>query len=97
MDLRDITGQFTNTVVLHVVLKDFNDIIDNKIDCSPSTEQPGLQFLIQLSQLGLYDIYQALYLNTELFTMRNGIKIKISQARISLTYNKGHCRKLALY
>ncbi|CAB5387718.1 unnamed protein product [Rhizophagus irregularis] len=40
-----------NTVVLHVVLGDFNDIIDNKIDRSPSTEQPGSQFLIQLAQL----------------------------------------------
>ncbi|GET53518.1 hypothetical protein GLOIN_2v1775230 [Rhizophagus irregularis DAOM 181602=DAOM 197198] len=38
-----------NTVVLHVVLGDFNDTIDNKIDHSPSTEQPGSQFLIQLA------------------------------------------------
>ncbi|PKY53074.1 hypothetical protein RhiirA4_471096 [Rhizophagus irregularis] len=45
-----------NTVILHVVLSDFNDTINNKIDQSPSTGQSESQFLIQLSQLGLYDV-----------------------------------------
>ncbi|RGB30759.1 hypothetical protein C1646_764962 [Rhizophagus diaphanus] len=72
-----------NTVVLHVVLGDFNDIIDNKIDCLPSTEQPGSQFLIQLLQLGLYDVCRALYLNTELFTHEKWDKNKDKSSPIS--------------
>ncbi|PKY58148.1 hypothetical protein RhiirA4_429498, partial [Rhizophagus irregularis] len=76
-----------NTVVLHVVLGDFNDTIDNKIDRSPSTEQPGSQFLIQLMQLELYDVCQALYSDTELFTHEKWDKNKdksrpISRSRI---------------
>ncbi|PKC50102.1 hypothetical protein RhiirA1_487414, partial [Rhizophagus irregularis] len=65
-----------NTVVLHIVLGDFNDTIDNKIDRSPSTEQPGSQFLIQLSQLGLYDVCRALYPDIELFTYEKWNKNK---------------------
>ncbi|CAG8748869.1 466_t:CDS:2, partial [Rhizophagus irregularis] len=61
---------------LHVVLGDFNDTIDNKIDRSPSTEQPGSQFLIQLAQLGLYDVCRALYPDTELFTYEKWDKNK---------------------
>ncbi|PKC52689.1 hypothetical protein RhiirA1_480927 [Rhizophagus irregularis] len=80
MAIEEYNRSIHNTVVLHIVLGDFNDTIDNKIDCSPSTEQLGLQFLIQLSQLGLYDVCQALYLNTELFTHENEIKIRINQA-----------------
>ncbi|PKK57803.1 hypothetical protein RhiirC2_797372 [Rhizophagus irregularis] len=63
-----INRSIHNTIVLHVVLDDFNDIIDNKIDRSPNTKQPESQFLIQLLQLGLYDVCRALYLDTELFT-----------------------------
>ncbi|RGB30729.1 hypothetical protein C1646_764929 [Rhizophagus diaphanus] len=62
---------------------DFNDIIDNKIDHLPSTEQPGSQFLIQLSQLELYDICRALYLDTELFTHEKWDKNKDKSSPIS--------------
>jgi len=68
-----------NTVIMHVVLGDFNDTINNKIDRSPSTGQPGFQFLIQLSQLGLYDMCRALYPDAELFTHEKWDKNKIDQ------------------
>ncbi|EXX64498.1 hypothetical protein RirG_142120 [Rhizophagus irregularis DAOM 197198w] len=60
----------------YAVERDFNDTIDNKIDRSPSTEQPGSQFLIQLAQLGLYDVCRALYPDTELFTYEKWDKNK---------------------
>ncbi|CAG8777396.1 18140_t:CDS:1, partial [Rhizophagus irregularis] len=72
-----------NTVVLHIVLGDFSDTIDNKIDRSPSTEQPGSQFLIQLAQLGLYDVCRALYPDTELFTHEKWDKNKDKSSHIS--------------
>ncbi|EXX62137.1 hypothetical protein GLOIN_2v1775230 [Rhizophagus irregularis DAOM 181602=DAOM 197198] len=72
-----------NTVVLHIVLGDFSDTIDNKIDRSPSTEQPGSQFLIQLAQLGLYDVCRALYPDTELFTHEKWDKNKDKSSPIS--------------
>ncbi|EXX74278.1 hypothetical protein RirG_052600 [Rhizophagus irregularis DAOM 197198w] len=72
-----------NTVVLHVVLGDFNDMINNKIDRSPSTRQPGSQFLIQLSQLGLYDVCRVLYPDAELFTHEKWDKNKNRSASIS--------------
>jgi hypothetical protein len=34
-----------NTIILHVILGDFNDTFDNKIDRSPSTSQPCFPFL----------------------------------------------------
>ncbi|CAB4429024.1 unnamed protein product [Rhizophagus irregularis] len=85
---QDIKSKVYSIVfILHVVLGDFNDTIDNKIDRSPSTEQPGSQFLIQLSQLGLYDVCRALYPDTELFTHEKWDKNKdksnpISRSRI---------------
>ncbi|PKY34085.1 hypothetical protein RhiirB3_453495 [Rhizophagus irregularis] len=62
---------------------DFNDTINNKIDRSPSTEQPGSQFLIQLSQLGLYDVCRVLYPDAELFTHEKWNKNKNRSAPIS--------------
>ncbi|CAB4416101.1 unnamed protein product [Rhizophagus irregularis] len=72
-----------NTVILHVVLGDFNDTINNKIDRSPSTGQPGSQFLIQLSQLGLYDVCRILYPDAELFTHEKWDKNKSKSGPIS--------------
>ncbi|EXX61820.1 hypothetical protein RirG_167630 [Rhizophagus irregularis DAOM 197198w] len=72
-----------NTIVLHIVLGDFNDTINNKIDRSPSTGQPGSQFLIQLSQLGLYDMCRVLYPDAELFTHEKWDKNKNKSASIS--------------
>ncbi|CAG8733059.1 11725_t:CDS:2 [Rhizophagus irregularis] len=72
-----------NTIILHIVLGDFNDTINNKIDRSPSTRQPGSQFLIQLSQLGLYDMCRVLYLDAELFTHEKWDKNKNRSAPIS--------------
>ncbi|PKY35831.1 DNase I-like protein, partial [Rhizophagus irregularis] len=72
-----------NTVVLHVVLGDFNDTINNRIDRSPSTGQPGSQFLIQLSQLGLYDVCRSLYPDAEIFTHEKWDKNKSKSGPIS--------------
>ncbi|CAB5368916.1 unnamed protein product [Rhizophagus irregularis] len=72
-----------NTVVLHVVLGDFNDTIDNKIDRSSSTKQPGSQFLIQLAQLELYNVCRTLYPDTELFTHEKWDKNKDKSSPIS--------------
>uniref|UniRef100_U9TGX9 Reverse transcriptase domain-containing protein n=1 Tax=Rhizophagus irregularis (strain DAOM 181602 / DAOM 197198 / MUCL 43194) TaxID=747089 RepID=U9TGX9_RHIID len=72
-----------NTIILHIVLGDFNDTINNKIDRSPSTRQPGSQFLIQLSQLGLYDVCRVLYPDAELFTHEKWNKNKNRSAPIS--------------
>ncbi|CAB4413088.1 unnamed protein product [Rhizophagus irregularis] len=83
MAIEEHNRSIHNTVVLHVVLGDFNDTIDNKIDRSPSTEQPGSQFLIQLSQLGLYDVCRALYLDTELFIHEKWNKNKDKSSSIS--------------
>ncbi|CAB4431604.1 unnamed protein product [Rhizophagus irregularis] len=80
---RDMTDQFHNTVVLHVVLGDFNDTINNRIDRSPSTGQPGSQFLIQLSQLGLYDVCRNLYPDAEMFTHKKWDKNKSKSGPIS--------------
>ena len=72
-----------NTVVLHIVLGDFNDTINNRIDRSPSTGQPGSQFLIQLSQLGLYDVCRSLYPDAEIFTHEKWDKNKSKSGPIS--------------
>ncbi|PKY60566.1 hypothetical protein RhiirA4_431220, partial [Rhizophagus irregularis] len=72
-----------NTVVLHVVLGDFNDTINNRIDRSPSTGQPGSQFLMQLSQLGLYDVCRSLYPDAEMFTHEKWDKNKSKSGPIS--------------
>ncbi|PKC64611.1 hypothetical protein RhiirA1_462161 [Rhizophagus irregularis] len=49
----------------------------------PSTGQPGSQFLIQLSQLGLYDVCLILYPDAELFTHKKWDKNKNRSAPIS--------------
>ncbi|EXX56414.1 hypothetical protein RirG_216500 [Rhizophagus irregularis DAOM 197198w] len=72
-----------NTVVLHVGLGDFNDTINNRIDRSPSTGQPGSQFLIQLLQLGLYDVCRSLYPDAEIFTHEKWDKNKSKSGPIS--------------
>ncbi|GBC36358.2 ribonuclease HI, putative [Rhizophagus irregularis DAOM 181602=DAOM 197198] len=63
--------------------RDFNDTINNRIDRSPSTGQPGSQFLIQLSQLGLYDVCRSLYPDAEIFTHEKWNKNKSKSGPIS--------------
>jgi hypothetical protein len=58
-----------NTIILHVVLGDFNNIFDNKIDRSLST-----------SQMDLYDIYRAFYPYTPLFTHEKWTRTKVHHA-----------------
>uniref|UniRef100_U9V015 Uncharacterized protein n=1 Tax=Rhizophagus irregularis (strain DAOM 181602 / DAOM 197198 / MUCL 43194) TaxID=747089 RepID=U9V015_RHIID len=62
---------------------DFNDTINNRIDRSSSTGQPGSQFLIQLSQLGLYDVCRILYPDAELFIYEKWDKNKCKTGPIS--------------
>jgi exonuclease III len=83
MAMEEYNRSIHNTVVLHVVLGDFNDTIDNKIDRSPNTRQPGSQFFQQLSQIGLYDVCRSLYPDAAIFTHEKWDKSKNESGPIS--------------
>lgn len=60
----------SNTEVLHILLGDFNETMDNLIDRLPPNNNLSSDFILKLQSLGMDDVCRLVYLDEPIFTHR---------------------------